>query len=335
VDAYNHERYIEQALVSVLEQGLSPAELEIVVVDDGSTDQTPSIIQKFAPRVKHLRKKNGGQASAFNAGFAETRGEIVAFLDGDDWWAKEKLLTVADALERHPAVAAVGHGHYEFHESTNETCLRVPQRPTLINMADREATRLASLERRFLLPSALTVRRKVLEWIMPIPEEMVFIADVPLQAAALVMGTLILDQPLFYYRYHAQNLYSIDPHDDAKVCRKYQMTELVCERLYRRLVELGVPEESVSEFLGGVWVEAKRFRLARFGGSRLEAFRTEMQAFRASVPNPSVSYRLFRYLTLGTALLLPAQSFYKVRNWYAEKNLGRYRDRLFKANVAR
>jgi len=87
VDTYNHERYIEQALVSVLEQGLSPAELEIVVVDDGSTDQTPSLIQKFAPRVKHVRKKNGGQASAFNAGFAEARGEIVAFLDGDDWWA--------------------------------------------------------------------------------------------------------------------------------------------------------------------------------------------------------------------------------------------------------
>jgi len=194
---------------------------------------------------------------------------------------------------------------------------------------------MAALERRFLLPSALTVRRKVLEWIMPIPEEMVFIADVPLQAAALVMGTLILDQPLFYYRYHAQNLYSIDPKDDAKLCRKYEMTELVCERLSRRLVELGVPEESVSEFLAGVWVEAKRFRLGRFGGSRQDAFRTEMEAFRATPLNPSVGYRLFRYLTLGAALLLPARSFYKVRNWYAEKNLGRHRDRLFKANVAR
>jgi len=113
------------------------------------------------------------------------------------------------------------------------------------------------------------------------------------------------------------------------------MTELVCERLSRRLVELGVPEESVSEFLAGVWVEAKRFRLGRFGGSRQDAFRTEMEAFRATPLNPSVGYRLFRYLTLGAALLLPARSFYKVRNWYAEKNLGRYRDRLFKANVAR
>jgi glycosyltransferase involved in cell wall biosynthesis len=333
VDTYNHERYIEQALVSVLEQGLSPAELEIVVVDDGSTDQTPAIIQKFVPRVKHLRKKNGGQASAFNAGFAEARGEIVAFLDGDDWWAKGKLSTVADALERHPEVAAVGHGHYEFREGTNETLLRVPQRPTLINIADREA--MATLERRFLLPSALTVRRKVLEWIMPIPEEMVFIADVPLQAAALVMGTLILDQPLFYYRCHAQNLYAIDPNDDDRLCRKYEMTELVCERLYRRLMELGVPEESISQFLDGVWVEAKRFRLGRFGGSRREALRTEMQAFRAAFPNPSVGYRLFRYLILGAALLLPVRSFYKFRDWYAEKDLGRYRDRLFRANVTR
>jgi glycosyltransferase involved in cell wall biosynthesis len=333
VDTYNHEGYIEQALVSVLEQGLSPAELQIVVVDDGSTDQTPAIIQKFAPRVKPLRKKNGGQASAFNLGFAVARGEIVAFLDGDDWWAKEKLSTVADALERHPEVAAVGHGHYEFHENTNETRLRVPQQQTLISMADREATRLAARERRFLLPSALTVRRKVLEWIMPLPEEMVFIADVPLQAAALVMGTLILEQPLFYYRYHAQNLYSVDPSDAAKLSRKYEMTELVCERLFRRLVQLGVPKESVSEFLDGVWVEAKRFRLGRLGGSRLEAFRTERQALRAGFPNPSIGYRLFRYLITAATLLLPVRSFYKVRNWYAEKDLGRYRDRLLKADV--
>src|SRR6201998_4174880 len=91
VDTYNHEKYIEQALVSVLEQGLSPAELEVVVVDDGSTDNTGSIVQKFTPRVKHVRKKNGGQASAFNAGFAESLGEIIRILDGDDGRAQGKL----------------------------------------------------------------------------------------------------------------------------------------------------------------------------------------------------------------------------------------------------
>ena len=92
IDTYNHERYIEQAIVSVLEQDFPREEMEIVVVDDGSTDSTPSIIEKFLPSVRYIRKKNGGQASAFNAACRSCSGSIVAFLDGDDWWAKEKLI---------------------------------------------------------------------------------------------------------------------------------------------------------------------------------------------------------------------------------------------------
>lgn len=57
IDIYSHERYIEQALVGVFEEGLSPAELEIVVVDVGSADKTPPIIPKFTPRVKNVRKE--------------------------------------------------------------------------------------------------------------------------------------------------------------------------------------------------------------------------------------------------------------------------------------
>ncbi|MGH7836756.1 MAG: glycosyltransferase family 2 protein, partial [Candidatus Binataceae bacterium] len=71
VDTYNQERYIEQAIVSVLEQDFPAADMEILVVDDGSTDRTPEIVHKFAPRVRLLRKKNGGQASAFNAAIPE------------------------------------------------------------------------------------------------------------------------------------------------------------------------------------------------------------------------------------------------------------------------
>ena len=98
------------------------------MVDDGSTDETPAIIQKFVPRVKHVRKKNGGQASAFNMGFAASSGEIVATLDGDDWWAKRKLAVVLEALEKNPEAAAVGHGYHEFHEQTNETTVCAPPR---------------------------------------------------------------------------------------------------------------------------------------------------------------------------------------------------------------
>lgn len=334
VDTYNHEKYIEQALVSVLEQGLSAADLEIVVVDDGSTDQTASIIQKFAPRVKHVRKKNGGQASAFNAGFAEARGEIIAILDGDDWWAEGKLAAVTEALEKNPEVAAVGHGYYEFHEGTEETRVCGPEARTVINLANREATREALRGWPFLLMGALTARRRVLEWIMPLPEEMAFMADTAIQVASMAMGALILPEPLFYYRYHRQNLYAIKPEDAAKLRRKGEMIELVYSRVYKMMIELGVPEESVSTLLEGTWMDAKRSRLSKFGGTRLEAFQTEMQSFRADFKNPSAGYRLFKYLVVGAAtLLLPARRFYELRNWYAEKNLGRYRGRVLKADV--
>src|SRR5580693_625738 len=75
IDTYNHERFIEDAIVSVLEQDLPASDREILVVDDGSTDRTQEIVKKFEPRVRLLRKANGGQASAFNAGIPECEGE--------------------------------------------------------------------------------------------------------------------------------------------------------------------------------------------------------------------------------------------------------------------
>jgi glycosyltransferase involved in cell wall biosynthesis len=334
VDTYNHEKYIEQAVGSVVEQGLSPAELEIVVVDDGSTDGTAAIVEKFAPRVKLVRKKNGGQASAFNAGFAEARGEIVAILDGDDWWAPGKVAAVAEALEKNREMAAIGHGYYEFDEATKETKVRAPGARQVLSLASAEATRAAIPAWGFLLPSALTVRRRVLERIMPLAEEMVFMADTAIQAAAMAMGTLVLQEPLFYYRRHAQNLYAIDGENEARLRRKYAMTEVVHERVQKMLLEMGVPAESARTLLSGTWLDAKRWRLERFGGSRREAFQTEMEAFAAAVENPSAGYRLFKYVVVGAAtLLLPARRFYGMRNWYAERGMGRYRERLVRDGV--
>ena len=334
VDTYNHERYIEQALTSVLEQGWSPAELEIVVVDDGSTDKTPEIIQKFAPRVKHLRKENGGQASAFNAGFAEARGELVTILDGDDWWAKGKLAAVAEALEKNPDVAAAGHGYTEFHEQSGEVKIHLPDRQR-INLSSVEEAHAARRNWRFLLMGAFTVRRRVLERIMPLPVAMTFSADNPIQFAAMAMGAVLLEQPLSYYRIHGQNLYEIAAGDRAKLRRKCEMTQVVLRHAYGMLLELGVAKECVSALLDEYWLENSRMRLRQFGGSRVHTFEAEMRSFRLTYTNPSAAYRFYKYAIMGAAtLLLPPRQFYRLKDWYARKQMGRFRDLVFKAEVA-
>src|SRR5271165_2805562 len=109
IDTYNHERFIEEAVQSVLSQDFPAGEREIVVVDDGSTDRTPEILSKFASQIRVLRKPNGGQASAFNHGIPQCRGELIAFLDADDWWAPDKLSQVVKAMAVEPEVGFVGH----------------------------------------------------------------------------------------------------------------------------------------------------------------------------------------------------------------------------------
>ncbi|PLX70670.1 MAG: hypothetical protein C0602_03940 [Denitrovibrio sp.] len=92
---YNYSRYIAEAITSVLEQ--SYANFELIIVDDGSTDNSKEIIEQFAKkdsRIKLCFKENGGQASAFNAGYEAAKGDIICFLDSDDYFAPEKLAEI-------------------------------------------------------------------------------------------------------------------------------------------------------------------------------------------------------------------------------------------------
>jgi glycosyltransferase involved in cell wall biosynthesis len=88
VPVYNGARFLAEALDSVLAQSLTPA--EIVAIDDGSTDESPSILAAY-PQVRVLRQENAGCARARNRGVAEARFHFVAFLDQDDVWHRERL----------------------------------------------------------------------------------------------------------------------------------------------------------------------------------------------------------------------------------------------------
>lgn len=266
VDTYNHERYIEQALVSVLQQGLSPSELEIVVVDDGSTDKTPSIIQKFAPRVKHLRKKNGGQASAFNAGFAESRGEIIALLDGDDWWASGKLGAAIEVLEKNPALAAVGHGFYQVREDGTPIATVSLKSACQADLSSATAARSAWKVRQFLGGSMICVRPEVLKRMGPIPEQLFFSADIFVFNAALALGgAFVLEKPLCYYRLHSENLFAIRSDDLPKIRRRNEILEVSVKTTPPLLAKLGVSERVIRAAVRAdeISVESQHFLVER------------------------------------------------------------------------
>ena len=336
IDTYNHERYIEQAILSAIGQDFPANEYEVLVVDDGSADRTPEIVRKFTPRVRLLRKKNGGQASAFNVGIPEAQGEVIAFLDGDDWFAPGKLTAVMNALELHPEAAGVAHGCYEFHESSDELRLRAPAHVEVLELTTPEAVQRARKGLEFTLSSTLTVRRSALAPVMPISEDLAFCADNPIIVAAIAQRLLLMQEPLSYYRLHANNLCTLTTGESiAKLRRRYEVSETLFAWTGPLLTRLNVPPDLTAAFLCPGWIAFSRAYLRQGGGGRSNTFRTEMRAFRSETRNPTFAYRLFKYLFVGTAtLLLPPRLFYRARDWYGEQNLGRFREQVARAGKA-
>jgi glycosyltransferase involved in cell wall biosynthesis len=100
IPAYNAERYLPEAIDSVLAQ-TCPAG-EIIVVDDGSSDGTPRLAERYGGRVRWLSQKNQGSGAARNRGIVAARGELLAFLDADDVWVRHKLAWQVEALAAVP-----------------------------------------------------------------------------------------------------------------------------------------------------------------------------------------------------------------------------------------
>ncbi|MGH2756007.1 MAG: glycosyltransferase family 2 protein, partial [Actinomycetota bacterium] len=107
VPAYNAERFIRQAVGSALDQ--TYRDLEVIVVDDGSADRTAEIVRSIEdPRLILLCGPNGGVAKARNRAIEAARGDLIAFLDADDYWYPEKIEHQVAAIAADPSLVAVG-----------------------------------------------------------------------------------------------------------------------------------------------------------------------------------------------------------------------------------
>ncbi len=104
IPVYNGEKYVAHALESVFKQDYQP--FEVILVDDGSTDRTAQIIGKY-DNVQYIYQSKQGVSSARNKGIAASRGEIITFLDSDDFWQPNRLTVTIRYLDRHPEVGYV------------------------------------------------------------------------------------------------------------------------------------------------------------------------------------------------------------------------------------
>ena len=105
---YNGEPYLVEAVESVLAQSYRP--LELILVDDGSTDGSAELARRFGTALRYEYQANAGQGAARNRGIQLARGPLLAFLDNDDYWSTEKLALQVAALANDPSLEAVfGH----------------------------------------------------------------------------------------------------------------------------------------------------------------------------------------------------------------------------------
>jgi glycosyltransferase involved in cell wall biosynthesis len=242
VSNYNYGRYVGRAIQSALDQ--TYAKIELIVCDDGSTDDSVQVIEGYErkdSRLRLIRKANGGQASGFNAAFAVSRGEIIALLDSDDLFLPQKVERIVADFQAHPDS---GFGLHRVIRVTADLRRQGVWPMSAPLPRGWYGTRL--LQDGGILPympptSGLSLRRDVAERIFPLPlaEPLVRCPDQLItRLAPLLTNVTGENEALAQYRLHSANNYGPDRVTAASFKRELEY----CEALWA----------AQKQFLGGI-----------------------------------------------------------------------------------
>jgi glycosyltransferase involved in cell wall biosynthesis len=192
IPVFNGERFLREAVQSVLDQGYSS--VEIIIVDDGSTDGTATVVKGFPDTVRYLRQTNQGPAAARNRGIEAAHGSLLAFADSDDLWPAGKLALQLPLLTRDAAI---------------EIVMGRIQQVVLSQTVDGQTQTEEFAEPAFSVNlGSAVIRRSVFERVGLFDETMRYSEDVDWFMRAREAGAAILtiDAVTLFYRQHEENM---------------------------------------------------------------------------------------------------------------------------------
>jgi glycosyltransferase involved in cell wall biosynthesis len=206
ITSYNYGLFLREAIDSALNQTYS--NIEVVVIDDGSTDNSLEIIDSYRSRIVKVAKQNGGQGSAFNVGFEKCKGELICLLDSDDLFALGKVARVVQIFGENADIGWCWDVERKFEDRTGE---RLPH---------DGGTTWGRLDARQLMVdgtppgtptacSGMSFRRETLARILPMPESFKTLADGYVKLAALALSEGWFEpEELTLQRVHRDNMYT-------------------------------------------------------------------------------------------------------------------------------
>jgi len=199
IPLYNKERYVGRAVGSVLSQTFQ--DFEIVVVDDGSTDDGPRLVERIAdPRVRIVRQKNRGVSAARNRGVEEAAASLIAFLDADDEYKAEFLAWSLERFREKPDVGAVAFNReIVYSDQTRRSAIVATENSMLIGIG--EYCRLG-LRASAIHPSALVVKKELLRRIGGFPEGVKAGEDIDTWLRLIGAGSVLFDTRLGAVYHH-------------------------------------------------------------------------------------------------------------------------------------
>lgn len=243
ISSYNYGRFLRDAIDSALNQ--TYPNTEVIVVDDGSVDNSREIIASYGSRILPVLKVNGGQASAFNAGFSSSRGEVICFLDSDDMLlptAVEKAVS----LLRDDDAAKVHWPLWASDQQGKKTGRLIPAKA--LSAGDLREVVIREGPGSYVWPptSGNAWARRFMDRIFPMPEaEYVTCPDLYLSALAPIFGPVKkIDEPQGFWRIHGENNTWRGPFDKrlgAEMGRWEQCYEALSRLLRDRGIRADVP----------------------------------------------------------------------------------------------